>query len=204
MAQGVGRQDHYKVLGVDPHAAEEVIRGAYRALVSKYHPDKNPGDRHAELKLKQLNAAFAVLGNQQKRKQYDELTSGPEPAEQEQGEQARPRPSPPTTDKPKERWKPSVEGPDRAPRPVSREKRARGGAFSRGLRVYCSSASRSARRFSIRVRNHRMSRSRSRRRSLSRPLRWRRHCLRHFRMSRHCFPTNSHRRMARTISNRRS
>jgi hypothetical protein len=53
-----------------------VIRAAYRVLATKYHPDRNPGDRRAELRLKQLNAAFHVLGNPQKRRLYDELTQG--------------------------------------------------------------------------------------------------------------------------------
>jgi curved DNA-binding protein CbpA len=82
-----GRQDHYAVLGVSPDAPEEVIRAAYRALAVKYHPDRNPGDRNAELQLKKINAAFAVIGDAQKRCQYDELTQGPvavdaDPAEQ--------------------------------------------------------------------------------------------------------------------------
>jgi curved DNA-binding protein CbpA len=72
------RQDHYDVLGVSHEAPDEVIRAAYRALAAKYHPDRNPGDAKAELKLKKLNAAFEVLGNPEKRKQYDELTRSPE------------------------------------------------------------------------------------------------------------------------------
>lgn len=59
-------------------APDEVIRAAYRALANKYHPDRNPGDRGAEFKLKRLNAAYQVLGDPAKRKQYDELTQGPE------------------------------------------------------------------------------------------------------------------------------
>jgi molecular chaperone DnaJ len=52
------RQDHYEVLGVNSDAPEEVVRAAYRALAAKYHPDRNPGDGDAELRLKRLNAAF--------------------------------------------------------------------------------------------------------------------------------------------------
>jgi ribosomal protein L40E len=73
-----GRQDHYEVLGVSPDAPDEVIRAAYRALVAKYHPDRNPADKGAELQLKRLNAAFAVLGASEKRRQYDELTRSPD------------------------------------------------------------------------------------------------------------------------------
>jgi hypothetical protein len=72
------RQDPYEVLGVNPEAPEEVVRAAYRALAAKYHPDRNPGDVDAELKLKRLNAAYRVLGDPAKRKQYDEMTHSPE------------------------------------------------------------------------------------------------------------------------------
>lgn len=66
------------MLGVNPDAPDEVIRAAYRALAAKYHPDRNPGNRDSELKLKQLNAAWAILGDPAKRKQYDDLTRSPE------------------------------------------------------------------------------------------------------------------------------
>jgi curved DNA-binding protein CbpA len=75
---GSGRESHYDVLGVTSDAPEEVIRAAYRALAAKYHPDRNPEDSDAELKLKRLNAAFQVLGDPAKRKQYDELARSPE------------------------------------------------------------------------------------------------------------------------------
>jgi hypothetical protein len=93
------RQDHYQVLGVAPDAPDEVIKAAYRALAAKYHPDRNPGDRDAELKLKRLNAAIAVLGDPEKRRQYDELTQGPEHDEAAEASAAPPpppqRPQPP-------------------------------------------------------------------------------------------------------------
>jgi hypothetical protein len=72
------------VLGVSPDAPDEVIRAAYRALAAKYHPDRNPGNSDAELQLKRLNAAFAVLGNAAKRRQYDELTRSPAEAAEPQ------------------------------------------------------------------------------------------------------------------------
>jgi hypothetical protein len=84
------RQDHYDVLGVIPDAPEEVIRAAYRALAAKYHPDRNADDKGAELQLKRLNAAFAILGNPEKRKQYDELTRSPE-GDDEPSKQSAPR-----------------------------------------------------------------------------------------------------------------
>jgi DnaJ-like protein len=74
-------QDHYSVLGVNADAPDEVIRAAYRALAAKYHPDRNPGDSAAELQLKRLNAAFRVVGDPERRKQYDELTQSPEASE---------------------------------------------------------------------------------------------------------------------------
>jgi hypothetical protein len=139
VSRGASRQDHYEVLGVDPKAPDEVVRAAYRALVAKYHPDRNPGDRDAGLKLKRLNAAFAVLGDPEKRRQYDELTSAPEPTEKE----ASPPPSrAEPTERPKEppRWKEPPPGSNRAPVPASREK-ASGGwrflAWTTGLLLAC-------------------------------------------------------------------
>jgi hypothetical protein len=65
-------------LGVDPDAPDEVVQAAYRALAAKYHPDKNPSDVDAALKLQRINAAFRVLGDPEKRRQYDDLTRGPD------------------------------------------------------------------------------------------------------------------------------
>jgi len=79
---GRERQDHYEVLGLSADAPEEVIKAAYRALAAKYHPDRNHGDPNAELNLKRVNAAFAVLGDPVKRKQYDDLTRSPSDVEQ--------------------------------------------------------------------------------------------------------------------------
>jgi hypothetical protein len=84
------RQDHYEVLGVREDATDEVIRAAYRALVAKYHPDRNPGDRHAELKLKRLNVAFEVLGNPAKKRLYDELTQSPQENESQEASPSQP------------------------------------------------------------------------------------------------------------------
>ena len=66
-------KDYYKVLGVDKKASQEDIKKAYRKLAVKYHPDKNPGDKKAEDKFKEINEANDVLGDAAKRKKYDEL-----------------------------------------------------------------------------------------------------------------------------------
>ena len=66
-------KDYYKVLGVDKKASTEEIKKAYRKLAVKYHPDKNPGNKHAEEKFKEINEANTVLTDPEKRRQYDEL-----------------------------------------------------------------------------------------------------------------------------------
>jgi curved DNA-binding protein len=66
-------KDYYKVLGVEKSASQAEIKKAYRALAKKYHPDKNKGDKAAEEKFKDVSEAYEVLGDEAKRKQYDEL-----------------------------------------------------------------------------------------------------------------------------------
>jgi curved DNA-binding protein len=66
-------QDYYKVLGVDKKATQEEIKKAFRKLAVQYHPDKNPGNKQAEEQFKQINEAYEVLGDAEKRKKYDEL-----------------------------------------------------------------------------------------------------------------------------------
>ncbi len=68
-------KDYYKVLGVDKSADEKAIKSAFRKLAQKYHPDKNPGDKAAEDKFKDINEAYEVLGDAQKRARYDQLGS---------------------------------------------------------------------------------------------------------------------------------
>ena len=63
--------DYYEILGVSRTATEIEIKKAYRKLAMKYHPDKNPGDKEAEEKFKQINEAYQVLIDPQKRAQYD-------------------------------------------------------------------------------------------------------------------------------------
>lgn len=64
-------EDLYKILGVDRSATADQIKKAYRELAMKYHPDRNPGDSVAEEKFKKISAAYSVLGDETKRKQYD-------------------------------------------------------------------------------------------------------------------------------------
>ena len=66
-------KDYYEVLGVKRDAGEEDIKKAYRKLARKYHPDVNPGDRTAEERFKELNEAYEVLSDHEKRNRYDQL-----------------------------------------------------------------------------------------------------------------------------------
>ena len=63
--------DYYQILGVSRNATTDEIKKAYRNLAFKYHPDRNPGDKAAEEKFKQISAAYDVLGDEAKRKNYD-------------------------------------------------------------------------------------------------------------------------------------
>src|ERR1700684_2675802 len=65
------RPDYYKTLGVDKKASAEEIKKAYRKLARKYHPDTNPDDKQAEERFKEISQANDVLGDPDKRKQYD-------------------------------------------------------------------------------------------------------------------------------------
>jgi molecular chaperone DnaJ len=70
------RPDYYKALGVDKRASADEIKKAYRKLARQYHPDRNPGDKEAEARFKEISQAHDVLGDPEKRKQYDS-GSGP-------------------------------------------------------------------------------------------------------------------------------
>ena len=67
------KRDYYEVLGVQKGADENEIKKAYRKLAMQYHPDKNPGDKQAEEKFKEINEAYAVLSDADKRAKYDQF-----------------------------------------------------------------------------------------------------------------------------------
>ena len=64
-------KDYYRVLGVSPEATAEEIKRTYRRLALESHPDRNPGDRHAENRFKEISEAYGVLVDPEKRRQYD-------------------------------------------------------------------------------------------------------------------------------------
>ncbi|WP_266205485.1 J domain-containing protein [Pontibacter kalidii] len=66
-------KDYYKILGVQKNAPQADIKKAYRALAKKYHPDKNKDNPQAEERFKDISEAYEVLGDEEKRKQYDQL-----------------------------------------------------------------------------------------------------------------------------------
>ena len=65
--------DYYKILGVPRSAGADAIKSAFRKLAMQYHPDRNPGDRQAEDRFKEINEAYQVLSDPQKRSRYDQL-----------------------------------------------------------------------------------------------------------------------------------
>jgi molecular chaperone DnaJ len=70
-------KDYYKLLGVEKKAGLDDIKKAYRKLARKYHPDLNPGDKSAEQKFKDLSEAYAVLSDEEKRREYDNYGRSP-------------------------------------------------------------------------------------------------------------------------------
>ena len=68
-------KDYYEILGVDKSADENAIKKAYRSLAKKYHPDMNPGDAAAEQKFKEVNEAYSILSDPDKKAKYDQFGS---------------------------------------------------------------------------------------------------------------------------------
>lgn len=68
-----GKKDYYKVLGVAENASADEIKKIYRKLAVKYHPDKNPGNKEAEAKFKEISEAYYILSDEKRRQQYDTM-----------------------------------------------------------------------------------------------------------------------------------
>ena len=79
-------KDYYKILGIDKNASKNEIKKAFRKLAAKYHPDKNSGDKVAEGKFKEINEAYTVLSDPEKRKKYDTLGENWEAYQQRGGD----------------------------------------------------------------------------------------------------------------------
>ena len=67
------KKDYYELLGVNRNASEDEVKKAYRKLALQHHPDRNPGDKQAEEKFKEVSEAYQVLSDAQKRSQYDQF-----------------------------------------------------------------------------------------------------------------------------------
>lgn len=71
----MSKKNPYLILGVSQNAEEKEIRKAFRALAKKYHPDVNPGNQEAEEKFREINEAYEILSDEQKRKKLDDELS---------------------------------------------------------------------------------------------------------------------------------
>ena len=72
------RVDFYRILGVSREASDDVIKKAYRKLVFEHHPDRNPDSKDAEEKIREINAAYEIIGDAEARRSYDRLNWGDE------------------------------------------------------------------------------------------------------------------------------
>ncbi|MHC9063052.1 DnaJ domain-containing protein [Nitrospira sp. CMX1] len=75
----MARVDYYRILGVSREASDEDIKKAYRKLVFDHHPDRNPDKADAEERIREINVAYEVVGDPEKRRTYDRLSWGNEP-----------------------------------------------------------------------------------------------------------------------------